>query len=194
MILSVHLLCILQGIQTQISDEMERSATDDEVEIKSHILFMPGPFTTCRAVYKSIRFSKRTVAKQKFQEIVRDLEDKGLGKHIELNKSESAYYKPLPSTDIQATLKPHLGKSTVLPSRTSSQRKWYLPPSSSVCLDIIPKKINWRIRAFKQVLLAKITTASCYMYHDIITPYNNIIITQLHFIHTNTIIHHFSSL
>ena len=105
-------LRILQGIETQKFDEMEKSATDDELEIKSHILLMPGPFTTRRAVYKSIRFSKRTVAQQKFQEIVHDLKDKGLGKHTKFNKSESAYYKPLPSTGIQAKLEPHLGKAT----------------------------------------------------------------------------------
>jgi hypothetical protein len=102
----------LQGIEIQVSDDMEKSATDDESEIKSHILFMPGPFTTPRAVYKTIRFSKRTVAQRKFQEIVHDLEEKGLGKHIEFNKNESAYYKPLPSIDIQAKLEPHLGQRT----------------------------------------------------------------------------------
>ena len=103
---------MLQGIHKVMSDEVEQSAGDDQSEIKSHILLRPGPFTTPRAVYKTIRFSKRTIAQERFHEIVRELEGKGLGKHIEFNKNESAYYKPLPSAEIQATLQGHLGKAT----------------------------------------------------------------------------------
>ena len=54
----------MQGIATQMSDEIERSATDDKLEIKSHIL---GPFSTLRIVYKTIKFSKKTAVQQKFE-------------------------------------------------------------------------------------------------------------------------------
>lgn len=47
-----------------MSNEIERSAIDDELEIKSHIL---GPFSTLRIVYKTIQFSKKTAVQQKFE-------------------------------------------------------------------------------------------------------------------------------
>ena len=46
---------------------MEVSFTDDELQIEYHILLMPGPFTTPRAVCKTIQFSERSCPAKNFR-------------------------------------------------------------------------------------------------------------------------------
>lgn len=96
----------------QISETNDPSAVDDRPENRSHILLRPGPFTTPRAVYKSICFSKRTAAQQNFREIVKELEADGLGSYAEFGRNESAYYKPVLVQYIRAKIEPHFGEAS----------------------------------------------------------------------------------
>lgn len=54
----------------------------------------------------------RTKAQQNFQEIVKELEDEGLGTYREFERGESAYYKALPEDKKRATLEPYLGENS----------------------------------------------------------------------------------
>ena len=110
--MSCDYTCI-QVIETKLSETPEQSSTQNAgAEIKTHILLRPGPFTTPRAVYKSIRFSMRTKAQQNFHEIVKELEDEGLGTYREFERGESVYYKALPEDEKRATLEPYIGENS----------------------------------------------------------------------------------
>ena len=56
----------------------------------------PGSLTTPRAVYKSIRYSIRIAAKNEVVEIMKDLEQNGLGEYLQISNIESVFLKPLP--------------------------------------------------------------------------------------------------
>ena len=76
----------------------------DEEEVCRHILLRPGAFTTPRAAYRTIRYSKRKTTQRIFEEIVTKFEGEGLGKYVKFPKGESAYYKPLPLEKNRAAL------------------------------------------------------------------------------------------
>lgn len=84
----------------------------EEEEIKEHLLMRPGPLTTPRAVYKSIRYSMRTKAKDNLPGILKKLSDEGLGIYLQVNNSESVYFKPEPTDDNEEKVKKHLKKNT----------------------------------------------------------------------------------
>jgi hypothetical protein len=94
------------------NEEAAANSKAEEVEIIAHILMRPGPFTTPRAVYKSIRYSMRSKAQQKFQDIVKSMEKDGIGCYLDISSNESAYYKPLPVEENKVKVESLLGKAT----------------------------------------------------------------------------------
>ncbi len=64
--------------------------------VKQHILNRPGPFTTPRAVYKSIRFSLRSKAKEHAAPLMKTLSEDGIGVYMTFSRNESVYFKPTP--------------------------------------------------------------------------------------------------
>ena len=71
----------------------------------------PGPFTTPRAVYKTIRYSMRSKAQQNFQRLIKENQENGTGCYLELSSTESVYYKPLLVEENKLTVEPLLGKA-----------------------------------------------------------------------------------
>lgn len=72
----------------------------------------PGPLTTPRAVYKSIRYSMRPKAKSNLPDILTKLTDEGLGSFLQVNNTESVFFKPEPTDDNEEKVKVYLKKST----------------------------------------------------------------------------------
>ena len=120
----------MQGIEPHIldvsSEDAAANARADEKEIIAHVLMRPGPFTTPRAVYKTIRYSMRSKAQQNFQRLIKENQENGIGCYLELSSTESVYYKPLPVEENKLTVEPLLGKAfgqnTVMHSRKRSQK------------------------------------------------------------------------
>lgn len=74
-------MLLLQGIEPHLVDSTptpaESSSQDlqtEEAEIKEHLLMRPGPLTTPRAVYKSIRYSMRPKARTNLPDIIKTLD------------------------------------------------------------------------------------------------------------------------
>lgn len=80
-------------------------------EIQEHLLLRPGPLTTPRAVYKTIRYSMRTKAQEKLTDIMAKLERNGLGAYVQLSSNESVFFKPLPNDDNKEKIEPLLTRN-----------------------------------------------------------------------------------
>ena len=69
----------------------------------------PGAFTAPRAVYKSIQYSMRSKAQQKFPNLVKGMEKDGIGCYLDISSNES---KPLPVDENKSKVELLLGKAT----------------------------------------------------------------------------------
>ncbi len=77
--------------------------------MSSHILQRPGPFTTPRAVYKTIRFSLRGKAQEHAASLMKTLSDEGTGVYLTFGRNESVYFKPTPEEDNKEKVEPLVG-------------------------------------------------------------------------------------
>ena len=89
-----------------------QGSLEDDVEITEHLLLRPGPLTTPRAVYKSIRYSMRNKARDRLPDIMKALSDDGLGSFLKVSSTESVYFKPEPIPSNEDKVKLHLKKNT----------------------------------------------------------------------------------
>lgn len=99
--------------QSAAADDLAEAAESaEESEIIQHLLMRPGPFTTPRAVYRSIRFSMRPKAKEKLPDIIKKLELEGLGSFLQFSSTESVYYKPKPTNNNEEKVTAYLKNNT----------------------------------------------------------------------------------
>ena len=117
---SFYFYCTYKGIEPLVADSspstpaesLSPTSLEDDAEIKEHLLLRPGPLTTPRAVYKSIRYSMRPKARERPPDILKNLSDEGLGSFLQMSTTESVYFKPEPVSANEERVKPHLKKST----------------------------------------------------------------------------------